>query len=44
LIIDAWREAWQTTEIKRFRNRFWRLETLPRLIVRMLYSQLAQLF
>jgi hypothetical protein len=44
LIIDAWREAWQTTEIKRFRKRFWRLETLPRPIARMLYSQLAQLF
>jgi len=41
LIIDAWREPWQTTEIKRFRNRFWSLGTLLRLVARMLYSQIA---
>jgi hypothetical protein len=41
LIIDARREAWQTIEIKRFLNCFWRLETLLRLIARMLYSQIA---
>jgi len=41
LIIVAQREAWQTTEIKRFRNRFCRLETLLRPIARMLYSEIA---
>ena len=41
LIIDGQCEAWQTTEIKRFRNRFSRLETLLRPIARMLYSEIA---
>jgi len=44
LIIDGQCEAWQTTEIKRFRNRFSRLETLLRPIARMLYSEIAWLF
>ena len=44
LIIDGQCEAWQTTEIQRFRSCLWRLETLLRVIARMLYSQIAYLF